>query len=267
MSCARNANEPPQNAPGLGVVSLDYCADQFVLKFVARENILALSPDATASFSYMKEAAIGLPTIRPRAEDVLLLKPEIVVRSYGGGPLASAFFERTGIKIVQIGYAGDLEGVKQIVQNVADDLGASAHGKQLVAKMNARLAAIPKADTARSVLYLTSKGASAGTGTLIDDLIIHAGLVNFQSRPGWGSIPLERLAYERPDIVATGFFDTTDLVTDHWSAASHPVAARAIATTPRVDLPGALTSCSGWFLVDAVEALAAAATNMGATDE
>ena len=108
ISCARNANEPPQNAPGLGVVSLDYCADQFVLKFVDRENILALSPDATASFSYMKEAAIGLPTIRPRAEDVLLLKPEIVVRSYGGGPLASAFFERTGIKIVQIGYAGDL---------------------------------------------------------------------------------------------------------------------------------------------------------------
>ena len=35
------------------VISLDYCADQYVLKFVDPENIVALSPDAEEPFSYL----------------------------------------------------------------------------------------------------------------------------------------------------------------------------------------------------------------------
>ena len=48
------------------IVSLDYCADQYVLKFADREDILALSPDAGKRFSYMRAAAEGIPTVRPR---------------------------------------------------------------------------------------------------------------------------------------------------------------------------------------------------------
>ena len=51
------------------IVSLDYCADQYVLKLADREQILAISPDATGDFSYMREAARGVPTVRAAAED------------------------------------------------------------------------------------------------------------------------------------------------------------------------------------------------------
>ena len=67
------------------IVSLDYCADQYVLKFADREDILALSPDAGKRFSYMRAAAEGIPTVRPRTADVLALQPDLVVRTYGGG--------------------------------------------------------------------------------------------------------------------------------------------------------------------------------------
>ena len=52
------------------VVSLDYCADQFVLKLLPRASILALSPDAHRDFSYMRDAVDGLRQVRPIAEEI-----------------------------------------------------------------------------------------------------------------------------------------------------------------------------------------------------
>ena len=41
------------------IVSLDFCADQYVLKLADRESILAVSRDATKDFSFMREEALG----------------------------------------------------------------------------------------------------------------------------------------------------------------------------------------------------------------
>ncbi len=251
-----SAKTPAQNGPQR-IVSLDYCADQYVLKLADPKNIAGLSPDAEATFSYMKEEARGFPKVRSRAEDILLLKPDMVVRTYGGGPNAVAFFERAGIEVVQIGYANDLDAVKQITLDTAEHLGEPEKGAEVVAEMKARLAAIPARTSSSSMLYLTSKGAVAGTGTMVGDLLEKAGHRNFQERPGWASIPLESLAYNQPDMIAAGFFDTNDLTTDRWTPSRHPLVRRAIQETPTVSLPGAWTSCGAWFLLDAVEALAA----------
>ena len=43
------------------IVSLDYCSDQYVLKLADPDQILAVSPDAEASFSFMRDAAGGVP--------------------------------------------------------------------------------------------------------------------------------------------------------------------------------------------------------------
>ncbi len=251
-SAAPEAND----AAGLRIVSVDYCADQYVLKIADRENIAALSPDADKIFSYMREESKGLPTVRPRAEDILLLKPDIVVRSYGGGPNAVAFFNRAGIKVVQIGYASDLAGVKQVILDAARDLGVAERGAAIVADMEARLAALPQHDEKKSALYLTSKGAVAGTGTMVDEMMQLAGLENFQAQPGWGGVSLERLAYGKPDVIAASFFDTSDIHSDIWTPARHPLAKRRLGESTVIELPAALTSCSGWPVVEAVERLA-----------
>jgi iron complex transport system substrate-binding protein len=41
-----------------------------------------------------------------------------------------------------------------------------------------------------------------------------------------------------------------------WSATRHPVAQRQLRDQETVMLQGAWTSCGGWFLLDAIEALA-----------
>lgn len=261
-------NGPPDQRPQR-IVSLDYCADQYVLKFVDRERILAVSPDADADFSYMREAAAGVATVRPLAEDVLLLKPDLVVRSYGGGPNAAAFFERAGVPVLNVGWASDLEAVKAVIVQMADGLGEEARGRAVVAGMEARLSAVKNASVrdnapSQTALYITSGGVTTGPGSLIHEALEAAGLENFQAAPGWREIPLERLAYDQPDIVAAAFFDTWAHHMGPWSTARHPMIRSGLRGAETVTLDAAWTSCAGWFLTEAVEALARGAAEQGA---
>ena len=244
-----------RKSDGARIVSLDFCADQYVLALANPEDILALSPDATKSFSYLRERAVGYPTVRSSAEDVLLLDPDIVVRTYGGGAGATDLFERAGVDVVQIGYAARLDDVAMVTRQAARDLRAVARGEEIIAKLNNQRQAISDTQSDKKLMYLTSKGAIAGTQTIIDDLIVAAGHQNFQQRPGWSVAPMERLAYEQPDIIAAGFFETSDLVSDRWTPARHPVVKRALDNLQIIDVPGAWTACGGWFVMDAVEAL------------
>jgi iron complex transport system substrate-binding protein len=249
--------EPVLPERPMRIVSLDYCADQYVLKLVERDRIAAVSPDADRDFSYMRAAAVGVPSVRPRAEDVLVLKPDLVIRSYGGGPDAAAMFARAGVPVLQIGYANDLKAVRQVLVDTANGLGEGAKGAALAADMDRRLSALPPPDARRpSALYVTPGGVTSGPGGLVDEMMRVAGYDNFEAAPGWRTLPLERLAHEGPDLIASASF--WNAPPDRWSAARHPIVARAMRDTPVVPIEGAWTACGGWFLVDAVEALAKA---------
>jgi iron complex transport system substrate-binding protein len=275
------------------IVSLDYCADQYVLKLVGRERILALSPDATRDFSYMRAEAKGMPKVAPRAEDVLVLKPDLVVRSYGGGADAGAFFARAGVPVLQLGYSEDLAGVRRVLLETAAGLGEKARGEAVAREMDARMVALRHAtkipfvpsevegpfatvahtslDFARdkreggqdsdkpTLLYATPGGVTSGPGSLIHELVEAAGYRNFQNSPGWQPLPLERLAFERPDRVAMAWFGRRDYNPDQWSAARHPLM-RSASRQPPIGLEGAWTACGGWFVLDAAEAMARART-------
>ena len=244
------------------IVSLDYCADQYVLKFADPEDILALSPDARKRFSYMRAEAAGIPTVRPRAADVLALQPDMVVRTYGGGHDIADFMQEPGVPVVQIGFPQSITEVRGEVLRVGTELGKPDEAVALVAEMERRLKVLAdRPGPPREVLYMTPAGVTAGEGTLVHELFVAAGLRNFQDRPGWNPLPLERLAYERPDLIAAAFFESKTNHVDNWSAARHPVARAQLRELPVVALEGSWTSCGGWFLLDAVEALATAGEN------
>lgn len=237
------------------IVSLDYCADQYVLALAGKSQIRAVSPDAVKSFSYMRSAAAGIPAVRPLAEDIMVLAPDIVVRSYGGGPGAAEFFKRAGIKVVQIGYAGTLDDIARNIEKIGAALSAQDRAGELAAQMKRRMAALPP-PSGKTALYVTTGGVTSGPGSLVDEMIRAAGYTNFETRPGWPSLPLERLAYERPDMIAAAFFESAAGHKDIWSPARHSVSKRALRDLPVTRIEGAWTACGGWFLMDAIEALA-----------
>ena len=262
-ACGSSSEEPgerPSNPDHpLRVVSLDYCADQYVLKFVDRERILAISPEGTSDFSYMRDEAIGVPTVRPVAENVLILKPDLVVRSYGGGANAAAFFERAGIPVLNVRWTNTIDDVMANVERMATELGAEEKGRRVVGDMQARIESLRNQAEGQSTLYMTPGGATTGPGSLVHEVLLTAGLTNFQTQPGWSSLPLERLAYEEPDLVAASLFGAFTDYPDPWSPAKHPIAQRQLEQSQVAVLDGAWTACGGWFLVEAMEALAKAA--------
>ncbi len=243
----------PAPAGSQRIVSLDYCADQYVLKFAPRDAILALSPDAVKDFSHMRAAATGLPSVRPVAEDVLVLKPDLVVRAYGGGPNAQALFQRAGVPVLDVGWTPDIAAVIGNTRRMAAALGNPAEGEAVIADMQRRLAALSPPGPRERALYLTPGGVTTGPGGLVDEMMMRAGLDNFETVPGWRPVPLERLARDRPGRIIFADFEGG---AGPWSAMRHPLAAGQLARLPVTRIEGAWTACGGWFLVDAIEAMA-----------
>ena len=247
----RGANQPKR------IVSLDYCADQYVLQFSDREAILALSIDAEKRFSYLRDEAEGFRKVRPRAADVLALKPDLIVRSYGGGPNLTTFLERAGVPVVQIGFPQSIEDVRAEVVRIGSRLGEAERARAVVKDMDRRLKALAgRTNGNPQALYMTPGGVTAGEDTIIHELMGAAGLANFQQDVGWHPIPLERLAYERPELIIAAFFESENEDLRNWSATRHPVAKAQLEEQPVAAIDGAWTACGGWFLIEAIETIA-----------
>lgn len=239
----------PASRP-LRVASLDYCADQFVLKLANRDQIAAVSIDAAKDFSYMRAAAYGLPQIRPTAEDVLSARPDLVVRAYGGGASAPGFLSAAGVPVIQLGFAQDMAGVRANIRKVAAALGSPARGEAVIAQMERSWARAERAPRDVAALYVTAGGAAAGQATFAADLMNHAGLNVMATHRGWAEIPLEMLAYRDPDLVIAAFFTNRASAQQTWSSARHPVAQEELSRRPALHVDGAMTACGGWFLAD-----------------
>ncbi len=243
-------------------VSLDYCADQYLLKLADPDQIAAISRGATADYSYMRKAAAGFPKIRATIEETAPLSPDIVLRQWGGGANAQYAFARFGAKVVSLGYPEDFSGVEDNIHLVAHALDQEDRGEALIRDLEKRLMALKtKTDGAnkRGALYVTPGGVTAGARTMIDAIITAAGLNNAAAEAGqsyWPALPAEALLLAPPEIIIGGFFTARDERINHWSAARHPALAKLFDKTPTVQLSADLISCAAWFSVDAAEQIA-----------
>lgn len=229
------------------IVSLDYCADQYVLGLADRSQIAALSRDARADFSSLAAQVDGLAQVRPLAEEILALHPDLVVRSWGGDPRALAAFERLGIAVHQIGYTAGFDDIRRETRAAGVAFGRETQAELRLEEMDAALRQVrPLPGT--SALYVTPGGVTAGQGTFIDALLAGAGLENAAGdRPGWLSLPLETIAAGTPDLFATGFISSATNRVDRWSASRHPVMRRAFAERPVFALDTGVIACKTWL--------------------
>jgi iron complex transport system substrate-binding protein len=250
----------PVEAAPRRVVSLDYCADQFVLALADREQIAALSRGAHRDDSYYRARAAGLRQTRGSLEEVLALSPDLVVRNWGGPWDAEAVYARFGVAVLQVGDAPSFSAARADLLDAASVLGHAQRGDALAADLDARLARL-RGGASREpppVMYLSAGGAVAGRGTMIDAAITAAGGRNLRNEASWTVLPLERMVDTPPALVALGFFDTGRERMNAWSPSRHAALRRALANARTVSLPAAAISCEAWYAVDAAEIIAAA---------
>ncbi|MEM1381158.1 MAG: ABC transporter substrate-binding protein [Pseudomonadota bacterium] len=252
--CIGLFSQPTFSWAGEKVVSLDHCADQYVLEFVDRDNILAVSKRATDDYALHRDRAEGIPTVQPSLEDVLLLKPDLVVRTYGGEPGLSSALERFGIRVINVPWAADLDGVARAVETVGKAIGTENSAAEYAAALSAHGSPRPSAE-APSALYLTPSGVTAGPNTMMHEVILASGFSNFTTQPGWHDISLEHLIKAQPDFVIRGFFDTKQQFDGNWSIGRHPLLARQLEGIPYTDLKSAWISCDSWAVLNAINHL------------
>ena len=226
------------------IVSLNLCTDQYLV-LLAPDRIAALSPLARdPALSTVAEAAKSLPWVRPDAEAVLSLHPDLVLAGPYGAQTTLAALERRGVPIVRTDMPQDFSAIRAETRRFAALLGASARGEALLAAMEATLAVPPQ--SSRRALLLEARGYTAGVDTLEDAVLRAAGLQNAGGR----RLGLEAILSDPPDLLVTAEAPgVPSLATD---LLQHP----ALNRLPRRTWPPALLACGGPWTAAAVAVLA-----------
>ncbi|MCH8347401.1 MAG: aminotransferase class IV [Proteobacteria bacterium] len=132
-------------AGGPRVVSLDSCSDQLVLALADDHQIIALSRDSQGAFSYYKERARGFPQHSGTPEEILLLRPELVLSTGAGDPGLKLMLEELGIRVVSTGLPASIEEALEDLEFVGEVLGQAEKAQILKAKTEATLAGFDEA--------------------------------------------------------------------------------------------------------------------------
>jgi len=232
---------PARAAPPHRIVSLNLCADQFLMALADPGQIRGLTRlSHMANMSPVATQAARFPTIGSSAEALLAAQPDLILTGWPGQADAAVRAGFTGQTVV-VPPANSYADIVAQVRLVAAAIGHPERGEALIRRMDAELAAIAKPGGRRTAADYQRRGYLSGAGTLMDDMMRRVGLVNLAKRlglPPLANLPLEQLVAHRPDFLITGGGRAHDLGS---AMLDHP----AIADIPRLRVPGALVDCGG----------------------
>jgi iron complex transport system substrate-binding protein len=238
------ADEPPAR-----IVSLNLCADQFVLALAERGRIASLSPSAAdAGFSFLAKAAEGLPRNRGDGEAFALAPPDLVLLGPWDRRAHRGLLVRAGLRLHVVEFWRDLADGETQIRAAGRALGAPDKAEAIIAAIaagRAKLRALllpPK-----RFLILQRRGYVPGPANVVSEALREAGLVD--AAAGWG-LPfgglasLERILAEAPDFLV---ITEEDLRGEDVGSAfiEHPALAARYPASRRLILPRRLTLCDG----------------------
>lgn len=139
-------------APPSRVMSLNICTDQL---------LLALAPERRiASVTFMAQEqvplrhwpqAVRLPVNYGSAEEILALKPDLVLTGPFLPPLTRKILASRGVPVVEVKLAETFDQIRAVTRQVAAALHTEALGEVLIAHMNEDLRAAAKLKPAKPI--------------------------------------------------------------------------------------------------------------------
>jgi iron complex transport system substrate-binding protein len=249
------------------VMSLDYCADQYVLLLADENQITAVSKDAEEIFSFYRERAKTLPKSDSSIEEVIALHPDVALQTYSMAAHMSKMTEASQISLVTTNFGSDPQTVYKNVSFVGEAIAQETRAQNFNQNYQSRIDEIISKPTSKlKVVYVTSGGVTSGVGTSVDDIIKLSGFESYAASKGyngWVSIPLEDLIMDPPDIFISGFFNENSVNQSNWSLSRHKRLLKMINEIPTITIPSSYIACSGLFMIDAAEYIRSQASNMG----
>ena len=142
--------------------------------------------------------------VTPNLEAIAATEPDIVLATTGVQADAIEQLEALGATVVAVD-PQDLDGLLADIALVGDVLGAPDEAAALVEQMRSDIARIAETVSAEEPTPCFIEIAqdplfTAGTGTLLDDLILTAGGRNVVTEPGYVGYSLEQLVIDDPQV-------------------------------------------------------------------
>lgn len=255
-------NAAPLSAEPLRVLSLNMCTDQLLIDLAPPERILGLSPFARdAARSWAASRAEGLPVLSGTAEEVMALRPDLVVSGRFTRRATREFVQARGIRIEEFDAVRTLAEARRQIARFGEITGARDRAAARIAEMDAALAELRQAASATRlrVLPLSRRGWAAGRDSLMSELLAQAGLANAAAELGLragGFVTLEAIVRLKPDAILVTRDDAR--AEDQGRAMLlHPALDRLFPPGRRIVVPEKLTVCGGPMLAEAMRSLAA----------
>ena len=247
--------------PLLRVASINLCTDQLLVAVADPGQVAGLSPyfrDEARSWAASRVPS-SVPVLSGGAEDVLVLKPDLVLAGRFTRRATRELLRAKGLRVEEFDVARSLDDARRQIRRMGDLLGQPGRAEAEVAAIDAAAARarLAAATQRLTVLPLQRRGWVSGQDSLMTSLLAEAGLANAAAGLGVGAggqVSLEAIVRARPDLLLVSRDD--DQAEDQGRAfLLHPALARLYPPGRRIALPERLTVCGGPMLAEALDHL------------
>lgn len=250
----------PAFAAGPRIASMNVCTDQLLLPLADPEQIAGLSRfSRDASQSVAASEARRYPVLSGGAEDILVLKPDVVVASLFDKQSTRELLKEHGIHLAEFAVPRNLDEAEAQIREMGDIAGHPDRATAEIARLDAAIARARQAIVEKhySVLPLSRRGWVSGRDSLVSSLLSEVGLFNVAGNLGLGAggfASLEAIVNAKPDLILMS--ELGDRAEDEGRAfLLHPALERLYPPEKRIVVPERLTTCGGVMLADALDVL------------
>ncbi len=234
------------------VMSLNLCADAYLMAFADKSQIAALThlsrDEALSSYA---EAAQDFPVSDGQIEAIIKLQPDLVIVSSWSDPMRNALIKRLGFDLLTLDAAQNYAAARDEILTLGTAIGRASEAKTYLKQLDETLAAhqisAKKLIADRpKVLPLQRRNLTVGDGHILDEIIKLAGAENIGAElaRSMGHISLETALTAKADfILLSEAADKAD--SRGMEFITHPALKSAYPTNRQLHIPHNLLVCSG----------------------
>ena len=168
LFCSANTIAKPQR-----IVSLNLCADQLLMALLPPENLVGITQLASnPGASYLYQQASDFHQHSGRIEEVMALKPDLVVVGEFTTQPTNQLLESLGYPVLKLGLPTTVEEIFQQINFLAERIERQDKATELIKSMREELAEIASRQDnkwPRAVVYYAN-GFSAGRHTIVNEI-------------------------------------------------------------------------------------------------
>lgn len=244
------------------IASMNVCTDQLLLTLAEPGQILGLSRYSRDRLqSWASDDARRYRILSGGAEDILVLRPDVVVASLFDKRSTRELLKEKGLRLAEFDVPRSLAEAKDQIRQMGEITRHPDRAAAEIAKLDAAIARARQAVAHKRyrVLPLSRRGWVSGSESLLSSLLTETGLFNAAGELGvafGGFASLEAIVNLKPDFIVVS--DAGDTAEDDGRAfLLHPALERFFPPSRRIVIPDRLTVCGGVMLADALDVLIA----------